>query len=93
MTVVLADIAVHGRVGDGVLRATRGAPRGRPARAASCGRATSSREPDDGELGWILPETDGAGGIEAVDPVARPRSRDIGGVTLTAGVCDLASCG
>ena len=46
----------------------------------------------DCEIGWILPETDGAGGIEAV---SRWRSEiaDVGDVTLTAGVCDLAGAG
>ena len=91
VTVVLADLAVHGRVGDGVF--------GRPeahlaveqlSRLARAGDELART--DDGELGWILPETDTAGGVEAV---ARWRAElgDIGGVRLTAGVCDLASSG
>ena len=91
VTVVLADIAVHGRVGDGVF--------GRPeahlaveqlSRLARAGDELART--DDGELGWILPDTDGAGGVEAV---ARWRAElsEIGGVRLTAGVCDLASSG
>ena len=91
VTVVLADLAVHGRVGDGVF--------GRPeahlaveqlSRLARAGDELART--DDGELGWILPETDAAGGVEAV---ARWRAAlgEIGGVRLTAGVCDLASSG
>ena len=91
VTVVLADVAVHGRVGDGVF--------GRPeahlaveqlSRLARAGDELART--DDGELGWILPDTDGAGGVEAV---ARWRAElsEIGGVRLTAGVCDLASSG
>ena len=91
VTVVLADVAVHGRVGDGVF----GRPEahlaveqlGRLARAGD-----ELARTDDGELGWILPDTDAAGGVEAV---ARWRAdlSEIGGVRLTAGVCDLASSG
>ena len=44
------------------------------------------------ELGWILPETDTAGGLDAVERW-RAALADIGGVVLTAGVCDLAGGG
>lgn len=46
----------------------------------------------DGELGWILPETDTLGGLEAVDRW-RAEMADVRGVLLTAGVCDLADAG
>ena len=91
VTVVLADLAVHGRVGDGVF----GRPEAHLA-VEQLSRLTRAGDElartDDGELGWILPETDAAGGVEAV---ARWRAAlgEIGGVRLTAGVCDLASSG
>ena len=91
VTVVLAQIATGGRAVDDVLeqpealvavdRLERGVRAGDElARTGKC------------EIGWILPETDAAGGIEAV---SRWRSEiaDVGDVTLTAGVCDLASAG
>ncbi len=91
VTVVLAQIATRGGAVDGVLeqpealvavdRLERGVRAGDElARTGNC------------EIGWILPETDGAGGIEAV---SRWRSEiaDVGDVTLTAGVCDLAGAG
>jgi PAS domain S-box-containing protein len=91
VTVVLADLAVHGRVGDGVF----GRPEAHMAveRLSRLARAGDElARTDDGELGWILPETDAAGGIDAV---ARWRNAlgEIGGVVLTAGVCDLAGAG
>ena len=91
VTVVLADLAVHGRAGDGVF----GRPEAHVAveRLRRLARAGDElARTDDGELGWILPETDAAGGIDAV---ARWRAAlgEIGGVVLTAGVCDLASAG
>jgi len=46
----------------------------------------------EAELGWILPETDTAGGLDAVERW-RAALADIGGVVLTAGVCDLAGGG
>ncbi len=91
VTVVLADLAVHDRVGEGVF--------GRPEAHLAVERLTrllragdELARTDDGELGWILPETDLGGGVDAV---ARWRDElgDIGGVQLTAGVCDLASSG
>jgi PAS domain S-box-containing protein len=91
VTVVLADLSVHGRVGDGVF----GRPEAHLAVAQLSRIARAGDElarTDDGELGWILPDTDAAGGVEAV---ARWRDEldQIGGVRLTAGVCDLARSG
>ncbi len=75
MTVVLADLAVHGRAGDGVF--------GRPeahlaveqlSRLARAGDELART--DDGELGWILPDTDAAGAVGGGRPVARRAERD-----------------
>ena len=91
VTVVLAEPTVHGRGGPGVF--------GRPEALMAVERLRRLvRAGDvlartgDGELGWILPETDGSGGLEAL---ARWRLElaDLGDVGLTAGVCDLASAG
>ncbi len=91
VTVVLAQIATGGRAVDDVLeqpealvavdRLERGVRAGDElARTGRC------------EIGCILPETDAAGGIEAV---SRWRSEiaDVGDVSLTAGVCDIAGAG
>lgn len=44
----------------------------------------------ENEIAWILPETDAHGGVGAV---ARARTvlAELGGVTLTVGICDLAT--
>lgn len=47
---------------------------------------------DDGELAWILPETNLDGCLGAVAR-ARAALATLGGVTLTVGVCELASAG
>jgi PAS domain S-box-containing protein len=91
VTVVLADLAIHGRVGEGVF----GRPEAHLAvdhlrRLIRAGDELART--DDGELGWILPDTDAAGGVEAVERW-RAELGGIGGVRLTAGVCDLASSG
>jgi diguanylate cyclase len=91
VTVVLAQMSLHGRSGEGVLarpEAHLAVDRlGRILRAGDDLARTGA-----GELGWILPETDAAGGIEAI---ARWRTEiaDVEGVTLTAGVADLAGAG
>ena len=91
LTVVLAQVSLHGRAGEGVLA--------RPEALLAVDRLRRIlRAGDDSartgasELGWILPETDAAGGIEAV---TRWRSgiADVDGVTLTAGLADLAGAG
>lgn len=91
VTVVLAEPTVHGRGGDGVF--------GRPETLMAVERIRRLvRAGDvfartgDGELGWILPDTDRLGGVEAV---ARWQAElaDLGGVALTAGVSDLAGAG
>lgn len=91
LTVVLAEPAVHEGAAVGVF--------GRPEvllvverlrRLLRAGDVLART--GDGELGWILPETDAAGGVQAV---ARWRAEleALGGVMLTAGVCDLETSG
>ncbi len=46
----------------------------------------------EGELAWILPDTDAHGGVGAVAR-ARTDLAALEGVTLTVGVCDLATAG
>ncbi len=87
VTVVLAELAVHGRTGGGVF----GRPEGLIAvdRLRRLVRAGDDfARTGDSELAWILPETDVVGGLEAI---ARWRAElaDVLGVELTAGLCDL----
>ena len=70
LAVVLAELGVRGRTGEGVFR--------RPEaliaveRLARAGRAGDDlARTRDGELAWILPETDGDGAVEAVARLAR----------------------
>jgi PAS domain S-box-containing protein len=91
VTVVLARVSLHGRAEEGVLarpEALVAVDRlGRILRAGDELARTG-----DCELGWILPETDVAGGIEAVERW-RSAIADVGAVMLTAGVADLAAAG
>ncbi len=89
VTVVLAELAVHGRTGGGAF--------GRPEALIAVDRLRRlARAGDevartgDSELAWILPETDVAGGLEAIDRW-RAELADVHGVELTVGLCDLAS--
>ena len=91
LTVVLAELAIEGRAGAGVFR--------RPEallaveRLSALGRAEDRLcRPREGELAWILPDTDVHGAIGAV---ARLRTdlAALEGVTLTVGICDLATAG
>ncbi len=91
VTVVLAELSVGGPSRDGIPT--------RPEALVAVDRlARLVRAGDDlartglSELGWILPDTDGDGGVEAV---ARwcAAIEDVDGVRLTAGVCDLSSAG
>ena len=91
LSVVLAELEVCGRSGEGVFR--------RPEALIAVERlARAGRTGDDlartrdGELAWILPETDADGAVEAVARL-RAELAPLDGVTLTAGVCDLATAG
>ena len=91
VTVVLAQLSLHGRAAEGVLA--------RPEAILAVDRLERILRAGDDlartgacELGWILTETDVAGGIEAVERW-RSAIADVGGVTLTVGVADLASAG
>ncbi len=91
LAVVLAELGVRGRTGEGVFR--------RPEaliaveRLARAGRAGDElARTRDGELAWILPETDGDGAVEAIARL-RAELAPLGGLSLTAGVCDLATAG
>lgn len=89
VTVVLAELVVHGRTGGGVF--------GRPEALIAVDRlrrlvraGDDFARAGDSELAWILPETDVAGGLEAIGRW-RADLTDVHGVELTAGLCDLAS--
>jgi len=91
LSVVLAELEVCGRSGEGVFR--------RPEALIAVERlARAGRTGDDlartrdGELAWILPETDADGAVEAVARL-RAELAPLDGVTLTAGICDLATAG
>ena len=91
LTVVLAELDVRGLTGEGVFA--------RPEaliaveRLARAGRAGDDlARTRDGELAWILPETDADGAVEAVARL-RLELATLDGVSLTAGVCDLATAG
>ena len=91
LSVVLAELEVCGRSGEGVFaRPEALIAVERLARAARTGDDLARTR--DGELAWILPETHADGAVEAV---ARMRAElaPLDGVTLTAGVCDLATAG
>ena len=91
VTIVLAELSIGGRADGAVF--------GRPEALLAVERfrrglraGDALARTGDGELGWILPETDTGGGLDAVDRW-RAEMTDLHGVVLTAGVCDLASAG
>lgn len=91
LTVVLAELGIDGQAGAGVF--------GRPEALVAVERLQEQTRADDVlartgacELAWILPSTDMHGGVGAV---ARARAALAGlpGVSLTVGICDLATAG
>ena len=87
VTVVLAELSIDGRPDATVFA--------RPETLLAVERLKRDARAGDvlartggAELGWILPETDIAGGLQAVDRW-RAELSEVGGVVLTAGVCDL----
>jgi PAS domain S-box-containing protein len=91
VTIVLAELSIDGRADAAVFarpEALLAVDRFRRGLRAGDALARTG----DGELGWILPETDAGGGLEAIDRW-RAEMADLHGVVLTTGVCDLASAG
>jgi GGDEF domain-containing protein len=91
LTVVLAEVGLDGVTGAAVFHR----PEGLVAveRLRSLVRAGDEiARTREGELAWLLPETDVHGGIGAVAR-ARTELAVLPGVTLTVGVCDLATAG
>jgi PAS domain S-box-containing protein len=91
VAVVLAELGIAGCTGDGVFR--------RPEALAAVERLRALLRAGDeiartgeGELAWILPDTDTHGGVGAVAR-ARTDLAALQGVSLTVGVCDLATAG
>ena len=91
VTIVLAELSVHGRTGLGVFghpEALLAVERLRRLVRAGDDLARTG----DAELAWILPETDVVGGLEAIDRW-RADLDGMHGVELTAGLCDLSGGG
>jgi PAS domain S-box-containing protein len=91
LTVVLAALSVDGRSGEGVFR--------RPEALVAVERLRALMRADDelartrdGELAWILPDTDAHGGVGAVAR-ARTDLAFLDGVALTVAICDLTTAG
>ena len=89
VTVVLAELGTAGRTGGVVFQ--------RPEALVAVERLRALLRAGDeiartgeGELAWILPDTDAHGGVGAVAR-ARTDLAALEGVTLTVGVCDLAT--
>jgi PAS domain S-box-containing protein len=91
VTVVVAQLVIHGSTGSGVFtRPEALVAVDRLERMARAGDELART--GDGELAWVLPETSATGAVEAVGRW-RTDLGEVGGVTLTAGVCDLPSAG
>jgi PAS domain S-box-containing protein len=91
VSVVLAELTAGGRTGEGVFR--------RPDALVAVERLRALLRVDDeiartgeGELGWILHDTDAHGGVGAVAR-ARTDLAALEGIALTVGICDLAAAG
>jgi len=91
LTVVLAELDIDGHTGPGVF--------GRPEALVAVERLQEQTRADDvlartgaSEVAWILPSTDMHGGVGAVAR-ARAALATLPGVSLTVGICDLATAG
>lgn len=91
LALVLAEVSVDGHAGAGVF--------GRPEALVAVERLRALVRADDvlartgeGELAWVLPDTDMHGGVGAVAR-ARTALASLPGVALTVGICDLAAAG
>jgi PAS domain S-box-containing protein len=91
LSLVLAEVTVGGTAAPGVF--------GRPEALVAVARLQGVIRADDvlartgdAELAWVLPETDAHGAVGAVAR-ARMALASVPGVSLTVGVCDLATAG
>lgn len=91
LTLVLVEVSVGDHTGAGVF--------GRPEALVAVERLHELTRVDDilartgeSELAWILPDTDVHGGVGAVAR-ARGALASLPGLTLTVGICDLATAG
>jgi PAS domain S-box-containing protein len=91
LTVVLAVLSVNGRSGEGIFR--------RPEALVAVERlrvlvrvGDELARTREGELAWILPDTDAHGGVGAVAR-ARTDLAFLDGVALTVAICDLTTAG
>jgi PAS domain S-box-containing protein len=91
LTLVLAEIGLDGQIGGGVLQRPEGLVAVERLRSLTRAEDELARTRHD-EIAWILPATDAHGGIGAVAR-ARTALAELGRVTLTVGVCDLATAG
>jgi PAS domain S-box-containing protein len=90
-TLVLAELGVGEGVGDGALRRPEGLVAVERLRALARAGDELARTRED-EIAWILPGTDAHGGVGAVAR-ARTALAELARVTLTVGICDLATAG
>ena len=91
VALVLAEIGLEGGTGDGVLLRPEGLVAVERLRSLARAGDELARTREN-EIAWILPGADAHGGVGAVAR-ARAGLAELGGVTLTVGVCDLASAG
>lgn len=91
VTLVLAEIDLDGAAGGGVLQRPEGLVAVERLRSLARAGDELARTRED-EIAWILPGTDAHGGIGAVAR-ARTALAELGRVSLTAGICDLATAG
>jgi PAS domain S-box-containing protein len=91
VTVVLAELSADGLTGPGVFRRAEALVAVRRLRALLRVDDEIART-GEGELAWILHDTDAHGGVGAVAR-ARTDLAALDGIALTAGICDLETAG
>ena len=90
-SLVLAEPGLDGDLGDGVLQRPEGLVAVERLRALARTGDELARTREN-EIAWLLPGTDAHGGVGAVAR-ARTALAELGRVTLTVGICDLATAG